>query len=48
LPGKHINIISEEGDEHEFLFVAQISRDVGGLGGIRTDLDDLHVDVLVV
>jgi hypothetical protein len=48
LPGKHVNIILEEGDEHEFLFVAQIPRDVGGLGGIRTDLDDLHGDVLTV
>jgi hypothetical protein len=48
LPGKHVNIISEEGDESELLFVTQIPHDVGGLGGIRVDLDDLHQDVLAV
>jgi hypothetical protein len=48
LPSKHVNIIPEEGDEHELLFVTQISHDAGGLGGIHADLDDLHGDVLVV
>jgi hypothetical protein len=48
LPGKHINIISEEGDEYEFLFVTKFPRDEGGLGGIRANLDDLHADVLTV
>jgi hypothetical protein len=48
LPGKRVNIIPEEGDEHEFLFVTQIPHDVGGLGGIHADLDDLHRDVLTV
>jgi hypothetical protein len=48
LPGKHVNIISEEGDEREFLFVTQVPHDAGGLGGIRVDLDDLHRNVLIV
>jgi hypothetical protein len=48
LPGKHVNIIPEEGDEHEFLFVAQIPHNVDGLGGICADLNDLHRDVLAV
>jgi hypothetical protein len=46
--GKHINIIPEEGDEREFLFVTEIARYAGGLGSIRVDLDDLHGDVLIV
>jgi hypothetical protein len=37
-----------EGDKRDFLFVAQIPRDAGGLGGIHVDLDDLHGDVLTV
>jgi hypothetical protein len=45
LLGKHVNIIPEEGHEHEFLFLTQIPRDAGGLGGIHADLDDLHRDV---
>jgi hypothetical protein len=48
LPSKHINIISEDDDYHKFLFVTQIPRDAGGLGGIHADLDDLHGNVLVV
>jgi hypothetical protein len=48
LPSKHVNIISEEGDEREFLFVAQVSRDASSLGGILVDLDDLHGDILTV
>jgi hypothetical protein len=48
LPGKHINIISEEGDEREFLFVTQIPHDAGGLGGIHTNLDHLDGNILVV
>jgi hypothetical protein len=38
----------EEVDNIEFLFVTQIPYDVGGLGGICADLDDLHGDVLIV
>jgi hypothetical protein len=48
LPGKHVDIIHEEGDEHEFLFVAQVPHDVGYLGDIRADLDGLHGDTLIV
>jgi hypothetical protein len=48
LPGKHVNIIPAEGDEREFLFVAQIPHDAGGLGGIHVNMDNLHGDVLVV
>jgi hypothetical protein len=48
LSGKHINIILEEGDEHQFLFVAQVPRDVDGLGGIHADLDDLHGDIFAI
>jgi hypothetical protein len=48
LLGKYIDIIPKEGDECEFLFVAQIPHDVGDLGGIGADLDDLHGDVLIV
>jgi hypothetical protein len=46
LLGKHVYISSEEGDEHEFLFVVQIPRYVGGLGSIRPNLNGLHRDVL--
>ena len=48
LPCKHIRVSPEEGDEREFLFVTQVPCDVGSLGGIRTDLDDLHGDNLTV
>jgi hypothetical protein len=48
LPGKHVDIRPEEGVKHEFLFVAQISCDAGGLCGIRPDLDGLHGDALIV
>jgi hypothetical protein len=46
LPGKHIYIILEEGDEHEFLFAVEIPRDAGGLGSICPNLNGLHGDVL--
>jgi hypothetical protein len=45
LPGKHIDISLEEGDEREFLFAVQITRDMGSLFGSGPDLDDLHGDV---
>jgi hypothetical protein len=48
LPGKHINISPEEGNEHEIQVVTQIPRDAGGLGEVCADLDDLHRDVLIV
>jgi hypothetical protein len=43
LPGKHIYVSLEEGDEHEFLFAVQIPRNAGGLGSNRPDLNGLHI-----
>jgi hypothetical protein len=45
LPGKHIDISPEEGDEREFLFAVQITRDTGSLSSLSPDLDGLHGDV---
>jgi hypothetical protein len=45
LPGKHIDISLEEGDEREFLFAVQITRDTGSLSGRGPELDGLHGDV---
>jgi hypothetical protein len=45
LPGKHIDISPEEGDEREFLFAIQIIRDTGSLSSLSPDLDGLHKDV---
>jgi hypothetical protein len=45
LPGKHIDISPEEGDVHEFLFVVQVTRDMGSLSSRGPDLDGLHEDV---
>jgi hypothetical protein len=45
LPGKHIDISLEEGDEREFLFVVQITRDMGSLSSRGPDLDGLHGDI---
>jgi hypothetical protein len=46
LPGKHVYISPEEGDEREFLFAVQIPHDAGGLISISPDLNGLHGDVL--
>jgi hypothetical protein len=40
-PCEHVGICLEEGDEREFLFLLQIARDAGGLGGVHADLDGL-------
>jgi hypothetical protein len=45
LPGKHIDISPEVGDEREFLFIVQIIRDTGSLSSLSPDLDGLHGDV---
>jgi hypothetical protein len=45
LSGKHIDISLEEGDEREFLFVVQITRDMGSLSSRGPDLDGLHGDI---
>jgi hypothetical protein len=41
-PSENVNVCPEEGDEREFLFLSQIARDAGGLGGVRVDLNGLH------
>jgi hypothetical protein len=46
LPGKHVHISPEEGDEREFLFAIQIPHDADGLRYIRPNLNSLHGDVL--
>jgi hypothetical protein len=46
MPGKHVYISPEEGDEREFLFAIQIPRDAGGLDSICPNLNGLHRDVL--
>jgi hypothetical protein len=46
LPCKHIWISPEEGDEREFLFAVQITRDTGSLSSIGPNLNGLHGDIL--
>jgi hypothetical protein len=45
LPCKHIRVSLEEGDEREFLFAVQITRDTGSLSSIGPNLNG-HGDVL--
>jgi hypothetical protein len=45
-PCENVDICLEEGDEREFLFLLQIARDAGGLGGVRVDLDGLDGSVV--
>jgi hypothetical protein len=40
-PCEYVSICLEEGDERDFLFLLQITRDASGLGGIHADLDGL-------
>jgi hypothetical protein len=40
-PCEYVGICLEEGNEREFLFLLQIARDAGGLGGIHANLDGL-------
>jgi hypothetical protein len=40
-PCKYVGICLEEGDERDFLFLLQITRDASGLGGTHTNLDGL-------
>jgi hypothetical protein len=47
LLGKHINISPEEGDEREFLFAVQITRDTSSLSSLSPDLDGLYGDVFL-
>jgi hypothetical protein len=46
LPCEHVSICLEEGDEREFLFFLQITRNVSSLGGICAELDGLDGDVV--
>jgi hypothetical protein len=46
LPCENVGICLEEGDEREFLFFLQITRDASGLGGIRAELDGLGGDAV--
>jgi hypothetical protein len=45
LPCKYIDTSSEEGDEREFPFAVQITRDTGSLSSRGPDLDSLHGDI---
>jgi hypothetical protein len=47
LLGKHVDISPEEGDECEFLFAIQITRDMGSLSSLSPNLDGLHGDVFL-
>jgi hypothetical protein len=47
LPRKHVDTSPEEGDEREFLFAIQISRDMGSLSNLNPDLDGLYGDVFL-
>jgi hypothetical protein len=47
LLGKHVDISPEEGDECEFLFAIQITRDTGSLSSLSPNLDGLHGDVFL-
>jgi hypothetical protein len=45
-PCECVGICLEEGDEREFLFLLQITRDASGLGGIRAEPDGLDGDTV--
>jgi hypothetical protein len=45
-PCEHVGICLEEGDERDFLFLIQITRDASGLGGIRAEPDGLDRDTV--
>jgi hypothetical protein len=47
LPGKHVDISPEEGDEREFLFAVQITQDMYSLSSFSPDLDGLYGDVFL-
>jgi hypothetical protein len=46
LPGEYVDICPEEGDERAFLFLSQVSPDAGGLGGLRSNLDGFHENII--
>ena len=45
-PYENVGICLEEGDERNFLFLLQITRNTSGLGGIRAESDGLNGDVV--
>jgi hypothetical protein len=45
-PCEHVSICMEEGDEREFLFLLQITRNASGLGGIRAEPNGLDRDAV--
>jgi hypothetical protein len=45
-PCEYVGICLEEGDERNFLFLLQITRDASGLGGIRCEPDGLDRDAV--
>jgi hypothetical protein len=47
LLGKHVDISLKEGDEREFLFAVQITRDMGSLSSLSPNLDGLYGDVFL-
>jgi hypothetical protein len=47
LPSKHVDISLEEGDEYEFLFDVQITRDTSSLSSLSPDLDGIYGDVFL-
>jgi hypothetical protein len=46
LPCEHVGICLKEGDEREFLFLVQITRNASGLGGIRSEPDGFDGDTI--
>jgi hypothetical protein len=47
LPGKHVDINSEKGDEREFLFAVEITRDMGRLTSLSLDQIGLYEDIFL-
>jgi hypothetical protein len=47
LSGKHVDISPEKGDEYEFLFAIQITRDTSSLTIFGSDLDGFYRDILL-
>ena len=44
LPGKHVCVVPEEGDERAFLFAAQVTADPNDLGSVFAHHNLLHGD----
>jgi hypothetical protein len=47
-PSEHVDVCPEEGDERAFLFPSKVPADAGGLGGLRSDLDGLHGNIICI